>query len=202
MTEKWTRKFELEYARAHDYAFFHDVVKTKWDLFGCEWILRKHFGNTPIRRAIDIGGGRIGGALGFVSIKTQRLLVDALAHEFKRMGDLPSETLVYTCDFADIPLISNTAEVVFAWNVFDRARDIGHFVAGLKESQRILAPNGLFFGSFPLRREPRNGHPICLSILNIERIKQYLDLRMIRDFIVGSPLYDDEVYFYVGLKCE
>ena len=196
MDIKWTKEFELEYWKAHNVEFYRDAIKLKWDLFGTSEILKRLL-NNRINTAIDIGGGRVGGALGFIKAE-YKILVDALADDFMQMGDLPPNTVCRCSDFATIDITSAIADVVFAWNVFDHARDINHFYQGVWEALRLLAAGGLFFGTFPLRKRPREGHPIALDVLDVEKV--LCDLKLIRSFEVREPFYDDKILFVMAMK--
>ena len=197
--KEWTKEFELDYWQSHDVDFYHDSVKLKWDLFGAEQALRVLFHNERIDMAIDIGGGRVGGALGFIEAEN-KLLVDALVDEFAVMGDLPIGVVGYCCDFARIALSSSIADVVCAWNVFDHAQNMDHFYQGVQEAIRLLKDGGVFLGTFPLRSQPREGHPIALDVVAVE--KAVCELKLIRFFEVQKPFFDDRIIFVMAMKCE
>jgi SAM-dependent methyltransferase len=166
--------------------------------------------------AVDIGGGAFGGALHYIRESSrQAILVDALAPEFRAMGKLPPHIDSITADFDDIPLKDEIADVLFAWNVFDHATSNEHFILGMLEAKRLLKPGGLFFGSFPLRTKPSNGHPVTLTEelvmrqLNHKQPRQPChissgqrpnEFKILKTFKVHEPHYRDETLFVVAEK--
>jgi hypothetical protein len=76
---------------------------------------------------------------------------------------------------------------------------MAHFNNGVAEALRLLKKDGLFFGTFPLRYEPRKGHPVALDVLHIE--KALSEMSLIRSFQVQEPFYKDRIFFVVAKKC-
>jgi len=95
-------------------------------------------------------------------------------------------------------LQGESADVIFAWNVYDHARSQSHFIIGVDEAKRILKPGGLMFASFPMRNKPRNGHPYCIKESLVER--QFHRYDILKRGRVGKPMYIDDTFFIVVHK--
>ena len=130
----------------------------------------------------------------------QAILVDALALEFRQMGKLPPHIDSIAADFDNIPLKDELADIVFAWNVFDHANSSAHFITGMLEVKRLLKPGGLFFGSFPLRKQSKPGHPITLTERHVMRQLQPRRFDIIKTCKIHEPYYNDETLFIVAEK--
>lgn len=217
----WTKDHELAYWNAESDDYYLANVLQKDQLFDVSGFISLRFGLLEKRAeltAVDIGGGAYGGALYFMPRVNQSILVDALAPEFRSMGKLPSYIDSITADFDNIPLKDEIADIVFAWNVFDHAANSGHFIIGMLEVKRLLKPGGLFFGSFPLRTEPSNGHPVTLTEQLVMRqltreqhnqhdndssqhnVQHNQQFDILKTFKVHEPTYRDETLFVVAEK--
>ena len=190
---KWSKKFELQYWNAEADQYYIDNLRQKYSFFDVD-----NFIDENVNLAIDIGGGKFGGALYLFRDARRSILVDLLANEFRKTGKLPEHVEIIASDFSDIPLDSFCANVIFAWNVYDHANNEKHFISGMLEVKRLLKPNGLFFGSFPLRLRSRNGHPFCITE---KMISQQFDVfHLIKDFVIGEPYYRDKTLFLIVKK--
>jgi len=196
--DPWTPEQELLYWNGHDDDFFLENLKEKSLIFNVDLFLEDLTSNDSEIVAVDIGGGAYGGALQFAKEFNESILVDKLAPNYREMGKLPKWVDTVTADFEKIPLQDSSADVIFAWNVYDHARSQAHFIIGVDEAKRILKPGGLFFGSFPMRQEPKNGHPYCVKEQLVER--QFHRYDILKRCRVGKPLYNDETFFIVARK--
>jgi SAM-dependent methyltransferase len=199
MANDWTPQFEMDYWTAHPDEFYRHRVQIKWDLFGAGGLLGKLQAQRPLRLAVDIGGGKLGGALPLVAYPCDKLLLDALADRFAALGTLPAGIQYATCDFADLPVAALSVDVLFAWNVYDHARNMSHFWFGMREAIRVLRQGGMFLGTFPLRQQACKGHPLCLTEVAVKACLRELTIR--RTFIVREPHFTDNVLFVEAVKC-
>ncbi|KKN75721.1 hypothetical protein LCGC14_0378250 [marine sediment metagenome] len=215
----WTKEHELAYWNAESDDYYLANIRQKYKLFNVDRVTKDWSGMpddcmTHLKTAIDIGGGAYGGALYYFGnnsdkamIKVQhRILIDALTPEFRAMGKVPAYIDSITADFDNIPLKDEVADLLFAWNVFDHATSNEHFILGMFEVKRLLKPGGLFFGSFPLREQPSNGHPVTLTEqlvmrqLTRRKHKQHHEFKILKTFKVHEPTYRDETLFVVAEK--
>jgi len=198
---KWTPAHEMAYWKAGKDDFYYlDNLRQKSLIFNVDHFLHMHYGSDSFNEliAVDIGGGAFGGALRFTQGFGASILVDKLIAQYEEMGKLPKWVETMTADFEKIPLMDNSADVVFAWNVYDYARSQSHFIIGVDEAKRILKPGGLIFASFPMRDEPRNGHPYCIKEPLVER--QFHRFDILKRGRVSRPLYVDDTLFIVAHK--
>ena len=197
---RWTPAHEMIYWDAGKDDFYIDNVTQKSLIFNVEHYLHMHYGSDNFNEliAVDIGGGAFGGALRFTQGFGASILVDKLIPQYEEMGKLPNWVETVAADFEKVPLLDNSADVVFAWNVYDHARSQSHFIIGVDEAKRILKPGGLFFGSFPMRDKPKNGHPYRVKEPLVER--QFHRYDILKRARVGKPLYNDETFFIVAHK--
>lgn len=199
---RWTKQRELRYWTAESADYYLDNIKQKYSLFNVNEFITLRFGqhqDALIDTAIDIGGGAYGGALCITErLVKQAILVDALTPEFRAMGNIPLYIDSITADFNNIPLKREIADIVFAWNVFDHATNNAHFIIGMDEVKRLLKPGGLFFGSFPLRKQPSSGHPVTLTEQLVMRQLKKFDI--LWTFKVHEPVYRDKTLFVVAEK--
>lgn len=245
----WTKEHELNYWTAESDDYYLANIRQKYEFFQVDKFVAQRFGGTDNDynklTAVDIGGGAYGGALNLGPEFKQAILVDALApeyrgmlslrHEFSGSDDgkdyicskLPFGTDSITADFDNIPLKDEIADVLFAWNVFDHATNNEHFILGMLEAKRLLKPGGLFFGSFPLRKQPSPGHPVTLteelvmrqltreqhtsqtvksshfnreSRIRPARLDSDHEFKILKTFKVHEPTYRDETLFVVAEK--
>lgn len=192
----WNEAEEMAYWTAEEDKYYTENIRKKYfDFFDVDSYFDKQ-----IDTVVDIGGGAFGGAL-FYFLKAKRLiLVDALARQFREMGKLQSSIDTITADFTDIPLKDSSADVVFAWNVYDHANSIEHFEDGVFEAMRILKLGGLFFGAFPLRLKANNNHPICITRNLVFKQLKLFNLAILKENIIGEMYYRDNIQFLVARK--
>lgn len=189
----WTKDFEMEYWLAEKDDYYLDNLRIKYQLFEVDKYLDK-----SINTAVDIGGGKFGGALYLFRDANRSILIDLLCSKYKNLGCLPKHIEMLENDFSTLSLEDDTADVVFAWNVYDHASNLNHFNTGVSEAIRILKDKGLFFGSFPLRKSPKPGHPLCISKESV--LNQLKDIEILKSFIVNKPYYSDDILFIVARK--
>lgn len=192
----WNKAEEMAYWTAEHRVYYIDNILKKWSFFNKLY----NINGERFKLAVDIGGGRFGGALRRFTQANQHILVDALAPEFRKLGDLPVCVDSITADFANIPLKTECADIVFAWNVYDHANNNLHFEEGVFEALRILKTGGLFFGSFPLRKVPNNNHPVCLTVTMVFDAIKVFGAEILNDLTVGEPHYREETLFVVARK--
>lgn len=196
----WTKEFELEYWKAHGQDVYEYSVKLKWSLFAVDYVL--HMLNPEPKCAIDIGAGAYGGALRYLRYVDRKIMLDACSKEYVSMGNMPADVETYTYDFTStVAHFEDVADVLFAWNVFDHANTLVDFIKGVKNCIAMLIGEGLFFGSFPMRKESCDGHPVTLSASQILHTLHLAGLKkFIRTFEVQEPHYKDNTLFIIGTK--
>lgn len=191
----WSKKTELAYWTAHDKSFHDANILKKYQFFDVDSYYSGQEFEDVVDLAVDIGGGMFGGALQFFFKAKRYILVDALAKEFRILGRLNGSIDSVTANFDDTPLIDNIADVVFAWNVYDHADDMEHFTEGVFEAMRILKPGGLFFGAFPMRKQPNDNHPVCITPNDIYEVFSLFPTTIVKEERIGKPHYNDETMF-------
>jgi SAM-dependent methyltransferase len=193
----WNKAEEMAYWYAEaDQYYFDNIHRKYFNFFDVDSYFSK-----PVDLAVDIGGGRFGGALHYFQEKAKsRILVDVLATEFRKRSCFQYNVDSITADFADIPLKDKCADVVFAWNVYDHADNLNHFEKGVFEAFRILKVGGLFFGSFPLRKQSNNNHPFCLTRSMVYQQFRNWDVRILSENTIGPMYYKDDIMFIVVRK--
>lgn len=189
----WSKAEELKYWNAENVDYYLNNLRFKRDTFE----IQKYF-DRDIDLAIDIGGGKFGGALYYFQRAKHKILVDALAKHFRIMKTLPNHIDSITAEFSNIPLKDCCADVIFTWNVFDHANSPEHFFNGLNEANRLLKMDGLWFGSFPLRKVANENHPICIEEHWLAN--WFLGYKILSVKKIGKPHYRDETIFLVARK--
>jgi len=154
----WTKQFELEFWMAYEDGYYLDRVRAKYELFGVNDYFDK-----KVDLAVDVGGGKFGGALYFFKQAHRKVLIDILAKDYLRMNTIPDDVTTISSDFGDLLLEDDSVDALFAWSVLDHALTKKHFYKGQAELARVLRPNGLLFFEQLLSDTPKDGHTIVLS---------------------------------------
>lgn len=179
---EWTKEFELEYWTAYGDEYYLDKCREKYDLFDVDSYFDK-----KVELAVDVGGGKFGGALYFFKQAQRKVLIDILAKEYDRMHTVPEDIIPAPCDFAYLPYGEEMIDVLFAWSVLGHALSEGHFYKGQAELVRILRPGGLFFFEQRLLDKPCQGHTVVLS--KDEILKGFSKLNKIKEMVVNERVY-------------
>lgn len=114
------------------------------------------FARRDVEVVADVGGGPHGGFLRLFKDGRRRFLVDLLADEF----DLPEDVEPVACDFAEMPFGRDEVDLIFAAEALDHCRDEEHYRRSVRALIRVLAPGGLLFYQWLVRKRPTDGHPI------------------------------------------
>lgn len=175
--EQWHPQLELDYWEYHPDKFYLEHIAEKYNFFNVGRVCEAHFKNIVPEIAIDIGGGKLGGALYWYNKANQSYLIDWLAEEFKAMGKIPKHVEVMKADFESLPLAVDVVDIIFAWEVYDHALTLKHFKKGIQELERVLKPNGLLFLQHVTRKVLRRGHTV---IVKPEQICEWLGLELIQ----------------------
>lgn len=190
----WTKKAEMVYWTAKEDDYYLSNIRFKYETLN----VQEYFPN-KVNLAVDVGGGKFGGALYYFQSSEKKILVDALAPEFRQLGNLPEHIDTITADFANIPLKDAVADSVFCWNTLDHCNSISHFFAGITEVIRLLKQGGLLFLTVPLRDKPNDNHPVCIKQEYIMHpLEAYCNI--VSEKIIGEPNYRDNVLFVVAKK--
>lgn len=177
---QWTRASELGWWLSETDDYYLKRITDKYAAFNVDVVVHEHFKNRLVRRVMDVGGGKFGGALRCYTGTGFKILVDVLGDEFDALGKLPMDVTVCISDFNRIPFSDGAIDVLFAWEVLDHALTWAHFEQGQKELVRLLAPGGLLFVHVPLRAQPDSFH---IATPDAQEIMQgFLALRIIDDF--------------------
>lgn len=178
--ESWNPKFELDYwnSENRDDSFYLYDIERLHKFFKVNDVVNLCFQEREIKIVVDIGGGAYGGELNFFKRGKKRFLFDILCNEYLKMGKLPKDIDCVNGDFASIPFVSNSIDVIFAWEVLDHALSPEHFEQGQEEMFRILKSKGLLFFNHPLVSVPKAGHIVIKT--KEEIIKKFLSFNNIK----------------------
>jgi SAM-dependent methyltransferase len=121
------------------------------------------------------------GSLEWANAAKIRIGIDVLANAYSEFG-IASHSMVYVCSSErGIPLPSNYIDVLYTMNAVDH---VSNLRAMCQEIVRVLAPGGLFLGSFNLWEKATFSEPQTLT----EEILQAELLRHLRvDFYRIAP---------------
>ena len=152
----WTKEFELEYWTAHKDEEYLTRCENKYKIFDIDGYFDK-----KVDLAVDVGGGKFGGALYYFKRAKRKVLIDALAKEYIQMNTIPEDVIALSSDFSSLPLEDNSVDVLFAWSVLCHSLTKEHFYKGQAELVRVL--KGLLFFEQRLLKKPCQGHTLVLS---------------------------------------
>lgn len=108
---------------------------------------------------LDIGPGPAGSLNMFTSSKA-RIGVDPLVEKYRAFG-VASHNMIYLSSYAEqIPLPSESVDVVVSVNSLDHVRDPKLVVA---EAKRLLKTGGYFLVSINLYEDPNPREPFCFT---------------------------------------
>ncbi|MDY0166858.1 MAG: class I SAM-dependent methyltransferase [Thermoguttaceae bacterium] len=111
------------------------------------------------RIVADLGCGPRG-SLEWARSARLRIGIDVLAREYTRFN-IRDHNMCYVCSGeTSIPLPSNYVDVLFTLNAMDH---MDNFSVMCGEALRILAPGGIFVGSFNLNEAPSECEPQMLT---------------------------------------
>lgn len=109
------------------------------------------------RRIMDIGCGPRG-SLEWADMASERIGLDSLANEYKKLGADKHKMTYVDAGAENIPFADGYFDAVFSFNSLDHVRDIDLTIAEIK---RVVKPGGLFlliteFGHAPTPTEPQS----------------------------------------------
>ncbi|KKL92516.1 hypothetical protein LCGC14_1883880, partial [marine sediment metagenome] len=157
---KWSPDFEMKYWNNHNDDFYINDIKRVYNVFDVDNVILDNIGPDNIDNVVEVGGGAYGGALRLFPFANSKYSIDIAMNEFLKKGKIPSNINCIKSDFGDLPINTNSAGVVFAWEVLDHALTNKHFNAGITELCRILKPGGLLFFNHPLNNISKLGHTV------------------------------------------
>ena len=131
----------------------------------------------------DFGCGPAG-SLCWATPARARIGIDVLADQYTKFN-ITSHDMVYVqSSEKHIPLPSNYVDVLFTMNAMDH---VNYFATVCREIIRIIAPGGLFIGSFNLDEPPTFSEPQTLTEdLVSSSLLQYLEVQSYRIAPVGK----------------
>ena len=175
--KKWTQENELLYWKKYPDFFYRDYVWRKYNFFKVE----------DAKVAVDIGGGRFGGALPFIKAD-RKILIDKINFEIPGIETKEAS-------FTDLPIGDDCIDCVFAWEVLDHADSIEDIRKGQKEIERILCNGGTLYFNQPVRNRATKGHHVLITP---EEIMDGFNL----DILTYSelPFYDNGIEIYATFK--
>jgi len=193
--KNWSPQFAIKFWGAHPDSYYLGHVREKYNIFNIDNICAAHFKNNSPKVAIDIGGGKLGGALYWYDKAKESYLVDLLADEFKEMNKIPSHVETVKADFNNLPFKDDSVDVIFIWETLDHSLTEEHFKSGLQELKRVLRKGGLLFFQHVKRQTPRAGHTI---IVGFKQIINWLDLTLYHYKRECRDRGDARLYFLFG----
>jgi len=145
------------------------------------------------------------GSLVWAKSAARRIGIDVLVDRYMELfgSELKTHQMEYIrCSEKDIPLASESVDVLFSVNSLDHVADL---IAMCSEMNRILKPGGLLIGSFNLNHKPGKAEPQKLT-------EAFLRSQLFPDFDILSwrisapgnsmngenlyqPFYDDRLKF-------
>jgi len=166
---KWTIAYGENYWDSHTREECRLKVLRKWDTFRADRFLPS--GELDV--VLDVGGGKYGGALEFVRAR-RRVLVDLLPEDSLQ---LPEGVEFFRSDFSCIDMPDGIASVIICLEALDHASSMNHFRKAQSEMFRLMCVGGLLLFEMPLRRSPRDGHPVAPGIGEV--LRGFSDLKIL-----------------------
>jgi SAM-dependent methyltransferase len=135
------------------------------------------------------------GSLCWATFAKMRIGIDVLADAYSQF-EIRSQNMTYLVSTErTIPLPSGYVDVMFTMNAMDH---VNNFKAICHELRRVLAPGGLFIGSFNLGEPPTFSEPQTLSESIIRHaLLRHLDIETYRTAAIG-PEGDVCRHFFDG----
>jgi SAM-dependent methyltransferase len=124
------------------------------------------------------------GSLCWASEAKARIGIDVLADSYTQFGITAHNMTYVVSSERRIPLPSNYVDVMFTINAMDH---VNYFKTVCSEIVRVLAPGGLFVGSFNLGEPPTFSEPQTLSEQRVrDALFRRLDVQTYRTAPMGS----------------
>ena len=125
----------------------------------------------------DIGSGPLGGSLinvraCFKNVLNNFTIVDPLVDnlDYYLSNSISKNVQKVNAFSDDIPLPSESYDLVFCWETLDHCDNLTKFIFSIKEITRLLRKDGVLFFEMPLRETLIDGHPIYKGVISQSEI--------------------------------
>lgn len=124
-----------------------------------------HFNISTPEIVVDIGGGALGGVFSVLNMGKRKILVDPLANEYKRKFNKIPEGIETINAYCNNTLLEDcSVDIIFCFDTLDHCNSKDEYNQSVQEIRRILKIGGVIYFIFPLREKPTDGHPLKISI--------------------------------------
>ena len=186
--DKWSPDFELKYWKSHDDEFHIRDIKRVYDAFNVDEVVAKYVDSFKINTVVEVGGGAYGGALRLFPIASEKYSIDLAMDKFLKMNKIPLGINCIKSDFTELPINTNSTDVVFAWEVLDHALTPKHFDDGVNELCRIMKSGALLFFNHPLHDTPKPGHTVLKTREDVLHSFEDNGLQLISEKIINNEM--------------
>jgi len=111
------------------------------------------------KRVLDIGCGPRG-SLEWASMAAERIGVDPLAAEYRKLGAADHQMRYVACGAEHIPFADGHFDIVTSFNSLDHVDDLDETIA---EIGRVVRPGGLFLLLTDVNHDPTPAEPIVFG---------------------------------------
>jgi ubiquinone/menaquinone biosynthesis C-methylase UbiE len=132
----------------------------------------------------DFGCGPMG-SLCWATPARARIGIDVMANSFEQYRIKDHDMVYVVSTERKIPLPSNYVDILFTLNALDH---VNFLVPMCNELLRILAPGGIFFGSFNLGGPPTFNEPLTLTESALQQtLLRHFEIESYRTAAPGPP---------------